>query len=328
MKIWHSDYQLIPVGAASSGGKIPFRKGSLLRIDFGDSKVGYADLCPFSAFGDAPLEVQLGNLQNEKYSNLIQSSLDCALMDAEARLAGQSLYTESRIKNHFLITDLVNFDLNRIPVLQGQRYTDFKIKLGRNIMMETEMLRALTEKLSSDSRIRLDFNHQMSISSFGDWLESNADWLKPCTEFIEDPFKYSVKEWKAIYDDYQIPLALDFFDESKVDDLSSAQVLVIKPALQDSSKLTKMLGDHKPNVVFTHYMDFPVGQMFALISAQRFQKESDLKVLSCGLQSQEVYESFQFQDLIRNDGPYVVPPEGKGLGFDLALERQEWRSLT
>lgn len=328
MKIWHSDYQLIPTGAASSGGKIPFRKGSLLRIDFDDGLVGYSDLCPYAAFGDAPLEVQLSNLQNEKYSKILKRSLFCAHQDAEARKKSESLYSEPRIKSHFLITDLMNFDLNRIPVLQGQRYTEFKVKMGKSIMLETEMLRALIEKLGSGSKTRIDFNNQMSQSSFYDWMDSNADWLRPSVEFIEDPFTYSVVDWADVYQKYGVPLAIDFFDEDKVTDLSSANVIVIKPALQDQHKILENLGDHKADIVFTHYMDFPLGQMFAFSSAQTFSKNSKLKLLSCGLQHQEVYESFQFQDLIKNDGPYVVPPTGIGLGFDEALERQEWRSLA
>ena len=71
-------------------------------------QVGYADLCPFTEFGDAPLEVQLSNLLNEKHTPILQRSLLCAKLDAEARFEKRSLYLENRIKNHFLITDLLN----------------------------------------------------------------------------------------------------------------------------------------------------------------------------------------------------------------------------
>ena len=79
--------------------------------------------------------------------------------------------------------------------------------------------------------------------------------------------------------------------------------------------------------VFTHYMDFPVGQMFALVEAQKAQRLVGDQFLTCGLQHHDIYEGFTFQDAIKYDGPFILPPEGLGIGFDSLLSSTKWTEL-
>lgn len=329
MKIWTSNYQLYPKGALSSNQQHLFRKGTLLRVEFEPGCIGYADLCPYQKFGDHPLEIEMQHLTRGQMTRLSSRSIYFARQDAEARLRCESLFNELRIKNHFFISDFLNFDLHRLPILQAQRFTEFKVKMGSELLLETEMLKALVEKFSADAKVRIDFNGRLSRDKFRGWLDKNILWLKPHLDFIEDPFSYEAKEWESINKNYSVRLALDLSADPILTKAAGAQVVVIKPAIQSSFDVFKALGgaEAQHHFVMTHYMDFPVGQMSAYSEAQKIVSEHSSLFLSCGLQHHEVYEGFTFQDEIKNDGPYIVPPEGRGIGFDQLLERQEWTQV-
>ena len=326
MKIWSSPYQLYPKGSLLLNQPHRFRKGTILRVEFAPQKVGYCDVCPYPQFGDHPLEIELQNLVRGQPSRLTKRSLYFAEKDAEARFQKESLYNENRIKNHFFIADFLNFDLNRIPILQAQRFTEFKVKIGSDLLIETEMLKALLEKLSSEAKVRIDFNGKLSREKFLNWLEKNNSWLSSRLDFIEDPFTYDAQEWQSVYQNFGVRLALDLAADPVVTQAEGAQVVVVKPAIQDPFEVLNSVPADK-SLVLTHYMDFPIGQMSAYFLAQHFAAENSGRVGVCGLQHHDVYEGFTFQDTIKNDGPFIVPPEGLGMGFDELLERQDWTQI-
>lgn len=327
MKIWTSSYQLFPKGALQTGNRTRFRKGTLLRIDFPDGILGFSDLCPYPEFGDQPLEMELQNVVRGQPSRLAKRSIHFARLDAEARSKKESIYNQVRIKNHFLVADLLNFDLARIPLLQGQRFTHFKVKLGRELMLETEMVKSIVEKFSPECKIRLDFNASQTRDRFSDWTEKNLKWLKPHLDFIEDPFSYDSKDWARVQANFGIDLALDLAADPLKTSAEGANVVIIKSAIQDEVEVLKTLKRPELRFVMTHYMDFPVGQMSSYAAGQKLMEGPDNRISVCGLQHHDVYEGFTFQDAIRNDGPYIVPPEGTGLGFDDLLEKQEWNQI-
>ncbi len=328
MKIWYSTYQLFPKSVLNSKIKIKYRQGALLRVRFDDDRVGYADLCPFSELGDQPLELELKNLLISKPSQLTSRSLLYARLDAEARFEKRSLFDPKiRIKNHFLVNDLLNFDLNRIATLQADGYSEFKIKIGREINVETQKLRDLCDVLAKNSRLRLDFNMSFNQDRFVHWFDKNQSWLRSHLEFVEDPFAYSAKEWREVSDRWNIVLALDFASTAEKCKAEGAQIVVIKPVVDDVDKILLSLKNTRKKVVFTHYMDFPLGQMSALVTAQKAQAQFGDMVITCGLQHHDIYDGFSFQSEIKHDGPYILPPEGLGLGFDVSLEKQKWVEL-
>lgn len=328
MKFWISPYQLFPKGSFTQTQKGKFRKGTLLRVKFDDGLVGYADLCPFQQYGDQPYEIEIQNIARRQFSRLTERSLYFARLDAEARERKEPLYSEFRIKNHFLISDLLNFDMQRVPLLQGQRFTEFKVKLGREIRLETEMLRELIERMAGDSRLRLDFNASMSRDRFFDWMQKNSPWLKAHLDFIEDPFAYDPREWQRISQDFGVSLALDLAGDPMAAKAEGADVVVLKPAVQNVEKILKGLSSADKRFVCTHYMDFPLGQMSAYVETQRLIAAGEKRIGVCGLQHHDIYEGFTFQDAIRNDGPFIVPPEGHGIGFDQLLDKQDWQELS
>ncbi len=148
MKVWYSPYQLRPITFANSQVKSRYRLGALLRVRLANGAIGFSDLCPFSDMGDSPLELELRQMHQGKPSVLAERSLHFATKDAQARVEGRSLYTQVKIKNHFLITDITHFDLSRIEKLVSSGYTEFKIKMGRDLIKESEkpsVTRKLTE---------------------------------------------------------------------------------------------------------------------------------------------------------------------------------------
>jgi len=328
MKIWYSSYQLFPKSVINSKIKIKYRLGALLRVRFEDGAVGYADLCPFAEMGDQPLELELKNLLQSKPSPLTARSLNVARLDATARAEKRSLFNPKiRVKNHFLINDLGGFDQNRIDALEKMGYNEFKIKIGRDLAVETEKLHNLCDRLGHASRLRLDFNFTLTREKFLQWFDKTQSWLRSRLEYVEDPFAYNGKEWREVNERWNITLALDFAPIETKLKAEGAQVVVIKPAVEDDQKILKSIVSSPKRVVYTHYMDFPLGQMAALVSAEHAMQNYSGKILSCGLQHHDIYEGFVFQSAIKYDGPFIVPPEGHGLGFDALLDKQKWIEL-
>ena len=328
MKIWFSTYQLYPKTALNSRVKVKYRKGALLRIRFPDESVGYADLCPFSEMGDRPLDFELRHIALSKPTDLGARSLYYAQKDAEARKRGIRLYDSTiRIKNHFLIPDILGFDLERVAKIEADGYTEFKIKMGRDLVAETEKVEHLSNRISPGTRLRLDFNCSMNRERFVEWFEKNQKWLRSVLEFIEDPFTYESKDWREISNKYNITFALDRAADPIVTEAAGAGVIVIKPAVQDPEIIVQRFIDTDKKFVFTHHMDFPLGQMSAFYAAQSLFNGIQNQMLTCGLQHHDIYEGFTFQNAITADGPYILPPDGVGLGFDKLLESQTWTVL-
>lgn len=328
MKIWYSLYQLYPKGVLNSQTKLQYRKGAILRVRFDSGAVGYADLCPYPEMGDRPLEIELNQIALGKSSAMGLRSLNFATLDAEARIRKESLFNPKiRIKNHFLITDISRFDLDRVEQIETSGYAEFKVKMGQDLVKETELVERLTNRFSSRSKLRLDFNASLSRDRFVDFFDKNQKWLRPCLEYIEDPFTYDPREWREVSQKRGIIFALDLAADAVSTQAEGAQVIVIKPAIHDPALLIEKFKGTNKKFVFTHYMDFPLGQMFALATAQYYYTSVREQLLSCGLQFHDIYEGFTFQDHVKMDGPYILPPEGYGVGFDKLLENQSWVEL-
>lgn len=327
MKVWYSPYQLRPLTPANSQVKSRYRSGALLRVRLTNGSVGFSDLCPFSDMGDSPLEFELRQMTQGKPSSQAERSLYFATKDAQARTEGRSLYSQVKIKNHFLITDVTSFDLARVEKLILSGYTEFKIKMGRDLVKETSAAQLLAVRLGAVGKLRLDFNAILSRDRFTEWFEKNQSWLRPKLEFIEDPFPYDAKEWRAVSEKYGLTFALDLAANPLLIGAEGAQVIVIKPAIQDELKVIQKYRGANKKFVITHYMDFPVGQMCAFVAAQEVISLLGAQLLSCGLQQQDLYDGQSFQNLIRHDGPFILPPEGLGLGFDSLLQNLNWTEL-
>jgi L-alanine-DL-glutamate epimerase-like enolase superfamily enzyme len=172
--------------------------------------------------------------------------------------------------------------------------------------------------------LRLDFNGALTPTRFGEWFSKNQEGLRERLEFIEDPFSYSGIEWRRTSEKWNVSFALDFASESEKMTADGADVVVLKPAVENIELLLKELKTKPKKIIFTHYMDFPVGQMNALAVAQLAAAKLGDQIGVCGLQNQDLFAQVGFQNEIRNEGPFIIPPSGYGLGFEKEFERLKW----
>ncbi|MCB0365990.1 MAG: hypothetical protein H6624_11370 [Bdellovibrionaceae bacterium] len=326
MKVWYSPYTLNPLFALNAKSKDPSpRQGFLLKVEFSDAGLGYADCHPWPEFGDDPAYIQLEGLQKDRPSPLLARSLELARWDAGARSKGESLFpTEPVLSSHYTLPDWENFSLPLLNDISNQGYAVIKLKVGPNLEEAGHFLRRLISVLPEDMKLRLDFNLTGDPESLSQWISGLGQDFLPCIDFFEDPFPYDPDQWKAFRDKWGIPMALD--QELRWDqDLSGADVLVIKPVRnsgEDIEKCADLFGQKR--WVFTHAMDHPVGRMMALAYAMNFYGINPQKVEAGGFESRPIYHPTAFDDGIFTDGYLQLGTDDVGIGFSQQLDDCEW----
>lgn len=329
MRVWTSHYHLFPKNSVNSQSVArEARLGTLLKIEFDEGLVGYGDCCPFVTLGDESLQEQLDLLVEGRPSPLMKRTLHYARLDAEARSSNQALLKNlSKIKNHLLITDLCQLNLHEFEEKYSQGYNRLKVKMGRDLFVETEMLKEVIDVMGPEDKIRIDFNLNLTEKKFKQWFDRHVDLLKDRIEFIEDPFFYDETLWAQFQNQYEVSLALDRAADPLEVSCAGANVVILKPATQDVHSIVNILKDKGKQFSITHYMDYPIGQMFAVYEADQLLSLNNVDFLQCGLQAREIYEDSDFSRAIGAEGPYIVPPTGYGVGFDDLIEDIEWTVL-
>ncbi len=103
------------------------------------------------------------------------------------------------------------------------------------------------------------------------------------------------------------------------------RVLVIKPAIENHEDFQCLIAHHR--VIFTSYMDHPVGQLCGLYEAQKFYETFPQKKECCGFLTHLLYEKnpYSSQFLIKNT--ILQTTDEEGLGFKSLLEKENWTLL-
>jgi O-succinylbenzoate synthase len=195
MRLWVHRYTLAPRRPLSGVARAGVREGALLRVD-NRLDNGFADVHPWPALGDAPLDEQLALLARGQTTALTAASLRLASIDADARRRGVSVFEGLTIpESHWPGADPPSdFDTVKIKGLQ-----------------------AVPEHV----RIRIDFNATLTAEEF---LRIAATLPRERIDFIEDPCPYDAAAWRELRSQSGLRLALDRFT-------GEADVLVHKPAL-------------------------------------------------------------------------------------------------
>ncbi|MFL5813969.1 MAG: enolase C-terminal domain-like protein [Bdellovibrionia bacterium] len=327
MRIFYSPYELKPRTSLSSQASADARPGALLKIEHDDLGTGYADLFPWPELGDQPLADQLAMLQSGLFTSLSRNSFVFTRADARARAEKKSLWEGLAIpKNHKLITDaasLLTGDL--LDKILSEEFERIKLKLGREPKSDADHVNKIAKKLNGKAKLRLDFNSSLTKSNWQTFCETLSAEAVNAIDFIEDPIEWDAKEGFGP-SPRQLKLAVDRSSDTVIDSTTCPDVIIIKPAVSDvASSLVKAKNWHK-RIVFTSYLDHPVGQLWAAWSAATAAKETAVDI--CGLLSQDAYEPNSFQSLIMTEGPKLVPPHGTGIGWDAELESLcEWKEL-
>lgn len=331
MEIRFAPYVLRSRGFLSAKASGSERAGALLRIETVEG-VGFADLHPWPELGDLPLEKQLELLAEGQLTPLTRRSLEMAKLDCQARRLGQNAFIDLEVPpSHFLINDLTAVDACVLDDAYKAGFRALKIKVGRNLNVETETLRKFAGSLSN-FRLRFDFNGSLDEHLCLKWLDALPQGLHSSIEFFEDPLPWDKEQWRELCSKTQVSLALDRVSEGEdvsADSAGAFDYLVLKPAVQDAEKLVARSAKSEAlRFVLTSYMDHPVGQVGAALIAARVSASAYGKRLGdCGLLTHTCFESNKYSDAIAIAGAKLIPPSGTGIGFDDLLEREDWKKL-
>lgn len=298
-----SPYELI--------SKKSVRNGAILRFTFKDGLIGYGDCHPWSELGDLPLDHHLAMLKQGEFTSLTSQSFRFACLDAEARSAGINLLKGLSIpRSNYLVTNFEQLTIEMLEVILKKGFSHLKVKLGRNVELEIEMLTNLMG--SSTGKLlkwRLDFNTRLSHQEFNFFLERMNCFLE-LIDYMEDPFPYDPSAWSTIQSQHGISLASDKESVRALGAPDAARVLILKPAIHSEELfLRKKSPDQR--IVVTSYLDHPLGQVCAAYIAAKMSLND-----VCGLLTHYIYEINAFSSCLSQGTPHFHPVPGTGFGFD------------
>jgi hypothetical protein len=226
------------------------REGLLLKFEFKDHVVGFADLMAWPELGDQKLSEELSALVRGQPTNLGQRVLKNAHQDGVARLAGLSLWQGSGPipQSHYLVNIGDRDEIPKVgdgPLRFPPRST-LKIKYSQDL--------DLNYLSSVPYRFRIDFNERGTRDS----LAMVCDRLVDKIDFIEDPFMGRDPEsWQWLKQTYPtVRLFGDFALVKNPDLISVCDGVVLKPASHDPDQWLESDFD----VCVTHSMGHPLGR--------------------------------------------------------------------
>ncbi|MGZ3769224.1 MAG: o-succinylbenzoate synthase MenC [Bdellovibrio sp.] len=338
MKISFSTYFLTPkkrLNAISYGAK---REGVLLKVEWEDGLIGFADLHPWTELGDLSVADQLKGLRQGHSTIQGQQSLKFARRDAEFRQKNLNAFDQFEtkvVKNNFLFSnniDSANSNLGSeisldvfFENLKRVGFSTVKIKTGINLENEKYILEKAAH---AGLRIRLDFNAVLNFPDFMNFMSELPESVMPQIEYVEDPFPFNAKTWaeaKKI-----VKLAVDNqFDKVHWDALATVpfDVLVIKPAKVDVENAMALCHKFNLKATVTSYMDHALGISHSAYEAMRLKEKYGELILESGCLTHHAYDPDSFSAELHTDGPYFYKVNGTGFGFDALLEEASWTPL-
>lgn len=294
-------------------------EGALIQVGH-----GFACLHPWTELGDPSLDKCLADLQGKRRWPLVRRALRCAEMDAAARLNEDWMFEEMEVpRSHFMLPSL---DLAHVEFVLEKQFDTIKVKVGSDLVAEGLFLR---ESAASHPHLRwrLDANERPNHQEIRDFLLALPESARDRIEFIEDPCPFSEEGWQKLYRETRVPLAIDRESAPNLSTAKSAQVVIIKPALDEPWLLAESAASKGQRVVVTSYMDHPFGQTFAAWEAGRLALQFPGLVGTCGLQTHHLFEPSPFTEALGEVGPEFQPVAWTGLGFDEVLETLLWQKL-
>ncbi len=326
LKFWYYKYELIPNANLGALADENSRKGALLKIQWPNKKIGYADLFPWPELGDKTLDEELANLAKFKMSPLVEQAIWLAKKDAAIRAEGKNAFAgAARIKNHYLISDFTKFKDENMKELRTAGFTTVKIKVGRSIDEEAKFVERIIKQ--NPIAIRLDFNSKTNFAEYERFMSHLNPGEKAKIEFAEDPMPWHPEAWKDA-SSLGVPFAIDNefskIDWEKIRAPLPFKFVVIKPARQDMDKTVKIIDKFALKMVVTSSMDHPVGVAHACLVASELKKFYPNTLIDCGCLSLRAYKPNDFSTRIQAQGPYLIAIPGTGIGFNDLLDKINW----
>ncbi len=311
-----SRYRLKSRGFLNSISNRRYFDGALIQIDG-----GYGCIHPWPELGDPTLEKCLADLAGVRRWPIVRRAIRCAEYDKVARDFENSLFEEMEVpKSH---ATLATLDAAEIALAVEAGFTTVKLKSGRDPETEGKFLDAMAGEFPT-LKWRLDFNESLTPEQAAEFLLGLADRTRAAIDFVEDPCPYSEAAWTELRRKTRVKLAVDLEAAPLT---AAAQVMVIKPAVDEPFLLGEAAISHNQRVVLTSYMDHPLGQAFAAWEAARLELQFPGLTGKCGLQTHHLFESDAFTEVLGPWSPDFKIPEGTGLGFNDLLDALPWTRL-
>lgn len=296
------------------------RRGALLRFDF-KGCIGYADCHPWPELGDSDLKTQLDLLRQRSFSTpTLERALAHAKIDAAARSNGKNLLANLLLPtNNYLFMDVKEVSSDELQRLKTEGFTYIKIKVGKDLVGEAQTLNQLSNDLKP-FKLRLDFNERIDATAFEAFFK-DIRGLQEQIDFCEDPFPYDKNLWRKVSKALGVAFGCDRKVNKELSDDESA--LVIKPAIQNPENFLS----NTQRIIFTSYLDHPLGQLMAAYEAGKFYQRNPLQTETCGLITHHVYTKNAFSERLSWGKPKLEAVSGMGVGFDDLLLKQKWTGL-
>ncbi len=335
--IFYSSYELHTQTSFSNGlsakSNATIRKGALLKFQFKNKTVGYADLHPWEELGDAPLEQQLNALSHHHFSKQTYQCLSFAKQIAQASQHNTPLvYSNPLPENHFFSSyeTITKQDLYKKA---EEGFSICKFKFGKNTKKEIEYLKNIYPTIQELKwKVRLDFNNTMRFEEAESFFYQIKNEIN-CLDFVEDPCPFNIKQWTQLQEKHHVSLALDKKNQDMFSNLENNsqeivkafRTIIIKPAIENADDFFLFFPNQR--YVFTSYLDHPLGQIFALAEAQRFYKRFPHKKEICGLLSHDAYEENVYSQELLTKKSILFPNLNSHTPFHSLLEKEHWKML-
>jgi len=308
-----SRYRLKARGLLNSITRRREFEGVLIQIDG-----GFGCIHPWPELGDPPLEKCLADLASGRRWPIVRRAIRCAEYDRVARRFDHSLFEEMEIPESH--ATLARCHAAEVTAAVAAGFLTIKAKFGRDLPAEEKFLDAMTAEYPA-LRWRLDFNEILTLEEAETFLSGLSEQTRAAIDFVEDPCPYSDTAWATLHRKTGVNLAVD---RESAPLSTAAQVMVIKPAVDEPFLLGEAALHNSQRVTLTGYMDHPVGQTFAAWEAARLDLQLPGLVGLCGLQTHHLFEPDAFSEMLGPWSPVFQAPEGKGLGFDDLLDELPW----
>ena len=291
--------------------------GALVRIG-----EGFACIHPWPELGDPTLQKCLDDLAGDQRRAIVKRAVRCAKEDADARFIGDPLLEEIDVPDSHATLPWQDARIVESAVNKG--FKRIKLKMGKELEKETAFF-IEQAGLHPGMRWCIDFNEVLDPDGVVAFLESIPDDVRQRIDFLEDPCPYSPTTWERLRKQYRIPLAVD---REAVPACDAAQIMVVKPAVDEPWLLAEAAGGRGQQVIVTSYMEHPVGQVFAAWEAAKLNVQFPGIVGMCGLQTHHLFTPSDFAERLGRWSPSFQSPGGTGLGFDDLLEKLPWKRLA
>lgn len=325
IKFWTHLYELVPMQSPNARTPAAARKGALLKVQWMNGLIGYADIFPWTEYGDLPIEEQIKALSEGKITPLVEQSIWLAKKDANLRKAGKNAFAGAlKIKNHLLITDFTKFTDENMKEARTNGYTTLKVKVGRAVDDEAKFCSKIIKQ--NPVTLRLDFNGATDFSEFERFFSHLSPAEKAKIEFVEDPMPWDEEAWRdcARFAPLAIDMEISKVEWEKYKTKPPFGIVVLKPARIDIEKTLKHVSRLALKMVVTSSMDHPIGVAHALYQATELKKFYPNTLLDCGCLTHRVYKPNEFSTRIQTTGPYLKEIPGTGIGFNEVLENIKW----